>query len=140
MIAILRVLLALLGVTAIAICLSIVFLGPSWTVGFFEAQFDWLTGSSHPPTGPWPATMDNELRFYAPFWGAYGLVLLAVARDLPNKLRLVPPLAALFFIGGVGRALSYVFAGPPHPFFTLLMAMELILPVVFLALWRATKR
>jgi hypothetical protein len=139
-IAILRVLLAVLGVAAIAICLSIVLLGPSWTAGFAEAQFDWLTGSPHPPTGPWPATMDNELRFYAPFWGAYGFILLAVARDLPNKLRLVPPLAALFFIGGVGRALSYLFAGPPHPFFTLLMAIELILPVLFLALWQGTSR
>jgi uncharacterized protein DUF4345 len=140
MVAILRVLLAVLGVAAIAICLSIVLLGPSWTVGFFEAQFDWLTGSPHPPTGPWPATMDSELRFYAPFWGTYGLVLLTVGRDLPNKLRLVPPLAALFFVGGVGRASSYIFAGPPHPFFTLLMAIELILPVIFLALWRGISR
>ena len=140
MIAILRILLAMLGLTAIAICLSIVFLGPSWTAGVSEAQFDWLTGSSHPATGPWPATMDSELRFYAPFWGAYGLILLLVARDLPNKLRWVPALAALFFAGGVGRALSYIAAGPPHPFFTLLMVIELILPVVFLALWRASCR
>ncbi len=118
MIAALRLLHLALGVAAIAICLLIVFVGPSWTAGFFEARFDWLTGSAHSPTGPWPATMDSELRFYAPLWGAYGLALLAVARDLPAKLRLVPPLAALFFIGGVGRAISHVTVGPPHPFFT----------------------
>jgi hypothetical protein len=140
MIAALRVLLAVLGISAIAICLSIVLLGPSWTAGFSEAQFDWLTGSTHPASGPWPPTMDNELRFYAPFWGAYGLALLAVARDLPAQLRFVPPLAALFFVGGVGRVISHVVVGPPHPFFALLMAIELILPVVFLALWKAASR
>ena len=140
MIVALRVLHAVLGFAAIAICLSIVLLGPSWTAGFSEAQFDWLTGSTHPSTGPWPATMDSELRFYAPFWGVYGLALLAVARDLPAKLRFVPPLAALFFVGGAGRAISYVAVAPPHPFFTLLMAIELILPVVFLALWHGARR
>ncbi len=140
MIAALRVLHILLGLAAIAICLLILFLGPSWTAGFFEAQFDRLSGSAHAPTGPWPATMDSELRFYAPLWGAYGLALLAVARDLPANLRFVPPLAALFFIGGVGRAISHVAAGPPHPFFTFLMAVELVLPVVFLALWRGGHR
>jgi len=140
MIPALRVLHAVPGFAAIVICLSIVVLGPSGTAGFSEALLDRVSGSTHPSTGPWPPTTDSELRFYAPFWGAYGLVLLAVARDLPAKLRFVPPLAALFFIGGLGRAISYVAAGPPHPFFTLLMAIELILPVVFLALWRGARR
>jgi Domain of unknown function (DUF4345) len=140
MITVLRVLLLVLGVSAVAICLSIVLLGPSFTAGFSEAQFDWLTGSKHPATGPWPATMDNEMRFYAPFWGAYGLVLLTVARDLPKKLGFVPPLSALFFVGGVGRAISWGMVGPPHPFFSLLMAIELILPVVFMALWFGARR
>jgi hypothetical protein len=139
MIPALRILHAVLGFAAIVICLSIVLLGPSWTAGFAEAQFDWLAGFAHPSTGQWPATMDSELRFYAPFWGAYGLALLAVARDLPARLRFVPPLAALFFIGGVGRAISYVVVGPPHPFFAFLMAIELILPVVFVTLWHSAR-
>src|SRR6266481_4250764 len=103
MILTLRILHAILGLAAIGICLSILILGPSATAGFSEAQFNAVTGSTHPLTGPWPATMDSELRFYAPFWGSYGLVLLAIARDLPAKLRFVPPLAALFFVGGAGR-------------------------------------
>jgi hypothetical protein len=131
----LRMLLAVLGFTAIGICLSILVFGSATTAGFFEAQFNALTGSSHPSTGAWPATMDSELRFYAAFWGAYGIILLVVAYDLSDKLRHVPSLAALFFLGGIGRAVSYVAVGAPHPFFTFLMATELLLPLVFLALW-----
>jgi hypothetical protein len=135
----LRILHGILGLAAIGICLSILILGPSATAGFSEAQFNAVTGSSYPPTGPWPATMDNELRFYAPFWGAYGLVLLAIARDMSAKLRYVPTMALLFFVGGVGRGLSYMSVGAPHPFFTALMAVELLLPLLFLALWRGAR-
>ena len=139
MIATLRLLHVLLGVAAVAICLSIVFLGPAATAGFSESLFDALTGSSHPGSGAWPPTMDSELRFYAPFWGAYGLALLHIARRLPATLGWVPPAAALFFAGGVGRAISYVAVGAPHPFFVLLMAIELLLPAAFLVLWRMAR-
>jgi hypothetical protein len=131
----LQILLAALGVAAVAVALSILLLGAATTAAFTEAQFDALTRGHHPHTGRWPATMDSELRFYAPFWGAYGLLLLHVARGLPGKLSRVPPLAALFFAGGVGRAISYIAVGAPHPAFTLLMAIELVLPPVLLALW-----
>jgi hypothetical protein len=138
-IATLRVLYALLGTVAVVICLSIIILGPAVTAASSEAVFDALTGASHPKTGPWPPTMDNELRFYAPFWGAYGLVLLHIARTLPATLAWVPPTAALFFAGGVGRVISWYAVGAPHPFFVLLMVIELVLPVVFLALWRVAR-
>src|SRR5215470_4484486 len=139
MIATLRVLYALLGVVAVAICLSILILGPATTAGSSETLFDTLTGSSHPKTGAWPPTMDNELRFYAPFWGAYGLMLLHIARRLPATLGWIPPTAALFFVGSGGRAISWYAVGAPHPFFLLLMAIELVLPVIFLALWQMAK-
>ena len=139
MIAALRLLHAILGVAAVAICLSIVILGPAATAGLSETLFDALTGTPHPASGVWPATMDNELRFYAPFWGAYGLVLLHVARRLPATLSWIPPTAALFFVGGVGRAISWYAVGAPHPFFLLLMAIELVLPAIFLALWQMAK-
>jgi hypothetical protein len=138
-IATLRVLYALLGLVAIGISLSVILLGPAATAGASEALFDALTGTSHPKTGPWPPTMDNELRFYAPFWGAYGLLLLHIARRLPATLGWVPPSAALFFAGGVGRAISYGAVGAPHPFFVLLMIIELVLPVLFAAIWQMAK-
>lgn len=69
--------------------------------------------------------MDRELRFYAPFWGTYGVLLLAAARDLPHWMKYVPALSAVFFAGGAGRALSLATVGAPHPVFTLLMAIDL---------------
>lgn len=136
MLSVLRVLLTILGVAAIAICLSIVTVGPGDTAQMSELMFDALTGRDGPLTGRWPATMDSELRFYAPFWGAYGVVLIAVARDLVRLGRWVPWLALLFFAGGLGRAISWATNGAPHPFFLFLMILELLLPPVLIVLWR----
>ena len=136
----LRILLAVLGVSAILIALSILFLGAASTAGVAEAGYDALTGHRYPATGAWPPTMDSELRFYAPFWGTYGILLLAAARDLPRWLKFVPGLAAVFFAGGVGRALSLATVGAPHPVFALLMAVELILPPILVLLWYAIRR
>jgi hypothetical protein len=79
--------------------------------------------------------MDSELRFYAALWGAYGVVALRTAWSLPRKLSRTPWIAAVFFAGGVGRLLSQVGVGAPHPFFTLLMIIELTLPVLLTLLW-----
>jgi len=135
MILTLRLLHAALGAVAIGICLSIIFLGATVTANFFETLFDALIGQNYPLTGIWPPTMDSELRFYAALWGAYDLVMIAVARDLRARSSYVPPLAAVFFVGGIGRLWSYIQVGPPHPFFTVLMVTELALPVVVIALW-----
>ncbi len=139
MLSTLRILLGVLGVAAIAICLSIMLLGPTATASLTETLFNMLTSSTAPLTTAWPATMDSELRFYAPFWGAYGILLIVVARNLPKHMRYVPALAALFFVGGVGRAISYATVGAPHPVFTLLMGIELLLPPVLFVLWRGAR-
>jgi hypothetical protein len=139
MIATLRLLHIVLGVVAVAICLSIVILGPAATGSASEAMFDALSGTKHASTGAWPPTMDSELRFYAPFWGAYGLALIYIARRLPATLGWVPPMAVLFFAGGIGRAISYLAVGAPHPFFVLLMVVEIVLPVLFVALSRIAR-
>jgi hypothetical protein len=131
----LRLLLALLGLAAVCICLSILFYGPANTADSFEALFNVLVGLDYPVTGAWPPTMDSELRFYAPLWGAYGLILIAVTRNVEGMLQYVPLLAGIFFVGGAGRILSYFLVGPPHPFFSLLMVIELVLPIIFLMLW-----
>lgn len=79
--------------------------------------------------------MDSELRFYATLWGAYGVVLLRAARGLPRTLPQAPWLAAVFFSGGVGRLISLLTVGAPHPVFTLLMTIELTLPILMILLW-----
>jgi hypothetical protein len=68
----LRVLLAGLGVSAVLIALSILTLGAGATAAAGERVFDALSGWRGPDSPPWPPTMDNELRFYAALWGAYG--------------------------------------------------------------------
>ena len=131
----LRILLAVLGVAALLIALSNLFLGPTLTASTAEQAFDTVTGHQGPLTPTWPPTMDNELRFYSALWGAYGILLLATARDLDTRLWLVPWLAAVFFAGGLGRAISWAQVGAPHPLFLSLMAIELILPPIFMLLY-----
>ena len=136
----LRILLVTLGASAVLIAASILLLGAEATAAAAERVFAALSGWRGPPSGPWPPTMDSELRFYAALWGAYGVMLVAAARDLPARLAWVPWLALVFFVGGVGRALSHVAVGAPHPFFTLLMAIELGLPPVLGLLWLGARR
>jgi hypothetical protein len=136
----LRALLAVLGASALGIALSDILLGGTATAAVFEHLYDVLTGWRGPDSEPWPATMDSELRFYAAMWGAYGIALLAVARDLPRRMNLVPWLAAAFFVGGLGRAMSHTAVGAPHPLFTLLMGIELVTPPVMVGLWWRARR
>jgi len=136
----LRVLIAVLGLSAVAIALSIFLLGAAQTAWAGEQVFDLLTGWRGPLTPAWPASMDNELRFYSALWGAYGVLLLAAARDMARWDRAIPWLAGVFFAGGVGRMVSLLQVGPPHPFFLMLAGVELVLPLVLIALWLASKR
>jgi hypothetical protein len=136
---ILCILLIVLGLSAILIGLSIYLTGAPHTGEITTQLYDHLTRTSHgsaPLEGP---TVDSELRFYAPFWMAYGAMLIATARKLKLHLNRVPLLSAVFFAGGVGRGLAYVFTGPPHPAFVVLMATEFVLPVIFIGLWAAVR-
>lgn len=78
----------------------------------------------------WPADSDNELRFYSVFWFAYGACLIFVSRDVIANAKQISWLLTLFFIGGVGRAISIVQVGFPSPLFVVLMAIELTLPLL----------
>ena len=131
----LRTLLAGLGVSAMVIALSILGLGPGVTAAVGERAFDSLTGWRGSASPPWPPTMDNELRFYAALWGAYGVMLLLAARDFIGWAARMPWMAAVFFVGGAGRAISWLMVGAPHPFFLLLMWIELVQPPLLVLLW-----
>jgi hypothetical protein len=131
----LRVLLALLGTAAVGIAASIFLLGAEQIAWMAERAYSALTGWQGPLSEPWPPTADSELRFYAAIWGAYGVVLLQAAANLRARARRVPWLTGIFFLGGVGRALSRLSVGAPHPFFQLLMAIELGLPLLLFLLW-----
>jgi hypothetical protein len=83
--------------------------------------------------------MDSELRFYAALWGAYGILALISSLQFAARRGWVPWLALAFFAGGLGRAISIAQTGAPHPAFILLMAIELVLPPIMLALWWASR-
>lgn len=130
----LRILLALLGLSAVAICLSILLTGAAATANLAESLFGGASGDL------WPATMDSELRFYAPFWGSYGILLILAALSPARRSGWIPWLAAVFFMGGVGRLISLFAVGWPHPAFVVLMAIELVLPPVLIWLWLGVRK
>ncbi|QUD87069.1 DUF4345 domain-containing protein [Phenylobacterium montanum] len=128
-------LLMALGVAAVAIGLSIVLLGPTPTAHSAETLFGLISRAPPLLTEPFTPTADSELRFYAPFWVVYGGFAVMTARDLRRERHRVPLLAAVFFAGGVGRAIAWWRVGPPHPVFLSLMIIELALPPVLMLLW-----
>lgn len=131
----LRSLLGVLGVTGVLIALSILVWGAEATATFGERIFDQLTGRSGPGSPHWAPTMDNELRFYAALWLAFGVLSLRAAAQIEARMQEVPWLAGVFFLGGFGRFISWMAVGAPHPFFLSLMYAELALPPILILLW-----
>jgi len=136
----LSVLMIALGVAAIAIGLSIFLWGAIHTAALTEGLYDRFAGPSAASPERFGPVFESELRFYAPFWIVYGAILISTARDLSRHLGRVPALSALFFAGGIGRALAWLQVGPPHPAFIGLMVTELTLPLIFFALWALARR
>jgi hypothetical protein len=126
---ILQFLLGALGAAAIGIGLMIFILGEQ-AVNVVANVYDTIVGQTVSPTQPISATIDSELRFYSTLWLSYGLLLVWVTRALVKHIRLVPILAGVFFLGGVGRILSLVLIGAPHPVFIVLMAIEIVFPIL----------
>jgi len=81
-------------------------------------------------------TMDSEDRFYAIFFLAYGAALLWCSADVERKTGMVLFLSAVFFVGGLTRLLSMAIVGPPNPFFLVMTALELLVPVVIVGVQR----
>ncbi len=124
-----------LGLAAVAIGLSIFLLGADATARASVNVLRVVMPVADDVIGLAEPDADSELRFYAVFWIAYGITLIGTARNLLATLWRVPWLAGLFFAGGVGRVLSYLAVGAPHPLFLTLMVVELVLPAVFIGFW-----
>jgi hypothetical protein len=82
------------------------------------------------------ANTESELRFYAVWWIGAGLFLASLAPHIEERGRELRVVCALLALGGVGRALGVADKGWPKPMFVVLMALELLLPLV-LVLWQA---
>jgi Domain of unknown function (DUF4345) len=104
--------LALFGVVVIAISLAHFAIGPRAIIGGVAVN----------------PTMAGEDRFFAGLLLCYGIALLWCARDVHHKRVYVNLLAAVFFVGGLGRLLAILLDGTPHPFYVAMLVLELALP------------
>jgi Domain of unknown function (DUF4345) len=104
--------LMLFGVIVIGIALAHFAVGPGAIIGGSDVN----------------ATSDGEDRFYAGLFLCYGVALLWCARDVERKQTYVAVLAAALFVGGIGRLISLILVGLPHPFFVAMLILELVLP------------
>lgn len=136
----LRISLILLGMSAIGIGLGIFFTGPNATAQFFVGLLTFIVPDVPKLDGLNSPNADSEFRFFSVFWFAYGVGLIAVTKGALLISKRVPILLGLFFLGGVGRLLSYSAFGAPHLLFISLMAIELALPIVMLGLWLIARR
>ena len=127
-----------IGLAAILIGSSIALIGIERTGQFFVWVLSWVRDSG-PLTDLGQPNDDSELRFYSVFFVAYGALLVQAARNPVKYARHIPVLLALFFAGGIVRVISYTQVGSPHDLFILLMAIELLMPIVLYICWRAAK-
>jgi hypothetical protein len=86
--------------------------------------------------GEFTATVDSEMRFYAVWYAATGVVLLRVAPRVRSERTTIRAVSAALFVAGCTRVLSLVAVGRPHTYALVLMALELTLPPVLVA-WQA---
>ena len=86
------------------------------------------------------ASIDNELRFMAVFWVAFGIYCFAISRSIYENKRSISYVAVVFFCSGLARLLSYLTVGDPIPLFIGAMVLELCLPIFIFALLRQVSR
>jgi hypothetical protein len=81
-------------------------------------------------------SVDNELRFFAVFWLAYGGFCLWVARNIKARQQFIIFIALVFFLVGMARLCSILLVGIPNNVLLAAMVLEFILPIVIYYLYR----
>jgi Domain of unknown function (DUF4345) len=82
------------------------------------------------------AEMESELRYYAGFYVAYGVAALHTARRAEREPAAVRALAGALFLSGLAREGAWRASGRPHPLQRALLAIELAVPPVLVAVQR----
>jgi Domain of unknown function (DUF4345) len=95
---------------------------------------------SVPGEGTATPTVDSRERFYGAIFLGYGIAWLWAARQRPIPAGAVRWLAAIFFLGGIGRVISLVQYGRPQWLQLVLSGIELVLPPVYIALAGADEK
>jgi hypothetical protein len=75
--------------------------------------------------------VESELRFYSAFYVAYGLLVLRTATRPHPDPTAVRGVAGALLLGALGRAGAWLSVGKPHRFQRGLLAVELVLPPLF---------
>ncbi|CQA12411.1 Hypothetical protein ERS075656_06233 [Mycobacteroides abscessus] len=115
---VLKYLAILTGVTCLAIGLYHVVGGPQTIFGGGEVN----------------ASTDSQERFFAGLFAVYGAAWIWVARLVPIPGIAIRLLAAGLFAGGLGRVVSLIDKGQPHPFWIAMLVVEIVVPAVFFAI------
>lgn len=80
------------------------------------------------------ASVDNELRFMAVFWVAFGVYCFTLSKNVLDNKRSILYIAIVFLCSGLARLLSYLTVGEPIGLFVGAMALELSLPLLIFGL------
>ncbi len=131
-----QVIFFLLGIACIAIAFSHYFFGPEFVLNAtqdlfarFGLPYEQIDSFGDP-------NVDSELRFYAVYFAAFGTLCLYVFRKPFMHRKLAIALMSVFFIGGIGRVLSYFAVGAPAPVMIALGSIEIIFPpIVLIIIW-----
>lgn len=86
------------------------------------------------------ASTDSQERFFSGLFAVYGVAWIWVARQSPIPGIAVRFLAAGLLVGGVGRVASLIDSGQPHPFWIVMLAVEILIPAVFFAIAGADEK
>lgn len=85
-------------------------------------------------------TVDSEMRFFAVWYAAAGVVVLNVIPRVESETRTIRAVGGLFFIAGCARLVSLAVVGKPHTLSLVLMVIELGLPFVIVPWQSAVSR
>ncbi|MFD6198755.1 DUF4345 domain-containing protein [Mycobacteriaceae bacterium NPDC060252] len=86
------------------------------------------------------ASTDSQERFFSGLFAVYGVAWIWVARQSPIPGIAVRFLAAGLLVGGLGRVASLVGSGQPHPFWIVMLAVEILIPALFFAIAGADEK
>lgn len=117
---VLRWYLSIFGVICGLIALAHIFIGPGTIIG------------ANTPN----ATLDGDIRFSMVLFLGYGIVCVWAARDLDRHAGVIHLLMLLFFVGGLVRLLTVVYVGWPDWFYTAMIVVEIVMPLVYSPLLR----
>ena len=95
-----------------------------------------LGADSVPSPGDPSANLESELRFYSVWWIGAGLFLAWLAPRIEERTLELRVFCALLFLSGLSRVLAALATDWPSTGQIVLMAIELVLPIVLVA-WQA---